>query len=284
MNIFKLILKIFIVLIIVLAVLIGYAYFIEPNLLKTKKQVFKLDCLGSDISSHKFVQISDLHFTEKTNEARINKIYQAVKKLNPEIVFITGDFVSKEIGIKPATNLVGKLTKDFPVYAVFGNWDYWALNYDINRIENELEKVGAEVAINESFEVQVGDELINIIGVKDPYTSGQSERGLKWVMDNIDKNNKSCKILLAHSPDIIKTASELNIDLVLVGHTHGGQIHIPFITPKLIPVRPEGKGYIKGLYTVNQTQMYVNRGLGMSIWPFRFMVSPEITLISLEKL
>lgn len=283
MNILKLVIKIVIVLIIVFAFLVGYAYFIEPNSLKTKKQVFKLDCLGSDISSHKFVQISDLHFTEKTNEARINKIYQAVKKLNPEIVFITGDFVSNESGIGPATELVGKLAKDFPVYAVFGNWDYWALNYDINRIENELERVGAEVLIDESVEVKVGEDMINIIGVKDPYTSGSSEKGLRWVMDNMDKN-KNCKILLAHSPDIIKSASELNIDLVLVGHTHGGQINIPFITSRFIPVKPEGKGYIKGLYTVNQTLLYVNRGLGMSISPFRFLAPPEITLISLEKL
>lgn len=278
----KKIIKIIFTLLILVAAIFSYAYFIEPNSLKIYNQTFKLSCLNGDVPG-KFVQISDLHFTEKTSEKRINQIYDAIRKENPSAVFITGDFISNKNGIAPAKKLAGKISEDYPVYAVFGNWDYWALNYNIDAFKTELENAGAKTLANDAAILEIGDEKIDLLGVNDPYTSGNTIGDLEKAMKKISGGRKNCSMLLAHSPDIVQTANNAEIDLVLVGHTHGGQVYIPFITEKLIPSHPDGRGFIKGLYKVGETQMYVNSGIGTSVLPLRFLVPPEVTVITLEK-
>lgn len=262
---------------------IGYSYLIEPNALTIEERVFKLDCLEEDISGQKIIQISDLHFTGKTSENRIERIFRAVENLKPAAVFITGDFISEEAGIGPAVKLMGKISDGAPIYAVFGNWDYWALNYNAAKLKKELESSGVKVLLNETVALKLADQVINLIGVRDTYTSGDSKSDLEAAMKEIADNDKNCRLLLAHSPDIAGDAADKNIDLILTGHTHGGQVNIPFITERLIPVRyPSTKGFIGGLYKIEETRMYINRGIGTSVLPLRFLSSPEITFITLS--
>ncbi len=284
-------LKLVVVLVLIFFGFLGYAYFIEPNSLMIKNETIKLDCLKSDLSD-KFVQISDLHFTDKTKEVRINQIYDAIKSQNPAAVFITGDLVSNETGVAKAAELVGKIAADYKTFVIFGNWDYWALDYKVGEFKSELEAVGAKVLVNDAVEIVSGSEKLNIMGVKDPYTSGELKNDIEKAEKKIADGDKNCRILLAHSPNIIKEARDKKTDLVLVGHTHGGQVYIPYLTKYMIPAkRPAGEGYIKGLYKVDsprlgeagKTQMYVNEGIGISVLPFRFLVPPEVTVIRLEK-
>ncbi|MDP3057012.1 MAG: metallophosphoesterase [bacterium] len=263
--------------------LLGYAYFIEPNTLKIENQTIKLNCLKKDLPD-RFVQISDLHFTRETKETRISQIYEAIKSQNPAAVFVTGDLVSDDTGMEKAVELIGKISASYKTFVIFGNWDYWALDYGVGELKTRLEAVGAKVLINSSEKIVSGNETLSILGVKDPYTSGELKGDLEKAEKNLDEGDKNCRILLAHSPNIIKEAADKNIDLVLAGHTHGGQVYIPFLTKYIIPAkRPAGKGFIKGLYTIGNTQMYINRGIGMSVLPFRFLVPPEVTVIKLEK-
>lgn len=273
--------KIILIIIFFLFGLIIYSFFIEPNVLKTENQIFKLNCLGLN-SNKKFIQISDLHFNGFNfwTNRKINQIYQVVKNFNPNAIFITGDLISQKQGIEPVIKLIEKLSQHSSVFVVFGNWDYWALNFNIKKFKKQLENAGANVLINE---VNNFNE-INIIGIKDPYTSDNIERDLNNAKEKIEKEKKqNCKLLLAHSPDIFEQAIKQEIDLVLVGHTHGGQFFIPFITEKIIPLRyKSNKAFIKGFYEKNKTQMYVNRGIGGSVLNIRFLIPPEITLITLE--
>lgn len=255
----------------------GYSFFIEPNVLKIEKPVFKLDCLEQNLNK-KFIQISDLHFNTRNEERKINRIYFAIKNLEPDVVFITGDLIGKKQGVESAVKLVEEISKHYPVFVVFGNWDYWALDFKIKEFKKELENAGADVLINKAI-VFNG---INIIGIKDPYTSDDSEGDLNRAMRQIIKK-ENCKLLLAHSPDIFEISVKQNIDLVLTGHTHGGQVFIPFITKKIIPSRyPDNKKFIKGFYAREKTQMYVNKGIGGSKINIRFLVPPEITSIELQ--
>lgn len=275
--------KILITTIILFAALLGYGYFIEPNSLEIENQTIKLDCLKKDLPD-KFVQISDLHFTAETKEARINQIYEAVKSQNPAAVFITGDLVSDDTGTEKAAELIGKIAANYQTFVIFGNWDYWALDYKVVEFKTHLEAVGAKVLVNEAVRIVLEGETLNILGVKDPYTSGELKNDLEKAEGKISDDNKFCRILLAHSPNIIKEAADRNIGLVLVGHTHGGQVYIPFLTKHIVPAkRPAGEGFIKGLYKVDNTRMYVNRGIGISVLPLRFLVPPEMTAITLNK-
>ncbi len=282
MKIFKFTFKKVFFLIAIILIVVLYAYYIEPNLFLVEQKTIELRCLKSDISDKKLVQISDLHFTKDTSSSKINNIHKTIANQNPLIVFITGDFISNDAGIDKSVELVKKISEKYPTYIVFGNWDYWALDYSVNNFKDQLEKAGGKVLINDSENIKIGDEDIGIAGVKDPYTSGEIKNDIDKALIKIEDNK--CRILLAHSPNVIKEAVEKNIDLVLVGHTHGGQVYIPYLTEKLIPAnRKYGKGYIKGLYKTNNTQMYVNRGIGTSVVPFRFIVPPEITVFSLTR-
>ncbi|MDF1497754.1 MAG: metallophosphoesterase [Patescibacteria group bacterium] len=253
---------------------------IEPNAIILKKQTVELDCLKSDISAYNFIQISDLHFTGKTSQKKINNLSEKIKNQNPTAVFITGDLISNNNGIDNIISFINQISKDYSVFITFGNWDYWSLNYDINEFKNKLELSGAKVLINDHIELAINNKILNIIGIKDPYTSNNIDQDLTKALKLIKNNN--CNILLAHSPDIIKKASQNNINFILTGHTHGGQIYVPYLTKKIIPSNPDGEGFIKGLYNQNKTQMYVNRGIGTSVLPFRFLNSPEITLINFQ--
>ncbi len=265
------------------AAIFGYAYFIEPNSLKTEYQTVKLSCLTEDLSD-KFIQISDLHFTDKTKESRIDQISKAIKSQSPAAVFLTGDLVTDETGVEKAAELAEKISKDYPLYIIFGNWDYWAMDYKVEEFKARLETAGAKVLVNDAAVIASGTEKLNILGVKDPYTSGELKNDIEKAEKKLNENDKSCRLLLAHSPNIIKEAVNKNIDLVLVGHTHGGQVYIPFLTKYIVPMkRAAGQGFVKGLYEVDGTQMYVNRGIGLSVLPFRFLVPPEVTVFTLEK-
>ncbi len=296
--------KILFILLMAIAIMLGYAYFIEPNSLVIKNETIKLDCLKSDLQD-KFVQISDLHFTAETKEARISQIYDTTKAQNPAAVFVTGDLITNETGIEKAAELIGKIAADYKTFVIFGNWDYWALDYKVGEFKSELEAVGAKVLVNDAVEIVSGSEKLNIMGVKDPYTSGELKNDIEKAEKNLNKGDKpsdallsqdasegrsktmedtNCRILLAHSPNIIREAADKNIDLVLVGHTHGGQVYIPFLTKYIVPAkRPAGLGFIKGLYKIDNTEMYVNEGIGVSVLPFRFLVPPEVTVMRLEK-
>lgn len=278
---FKRKIKIFFALLAPLAAIAGYAYFMEPNTLKTENQTFKLKCLEENVPE-KFVQISDLHFTGQTKEARINKIYETIKEINPAAIFLTGDLISNETGIKPAVELSRKISENFPTYAVFGNWDYWALDYEIGEFKKAIEDSGVKVLINDEVVLDAGKEKIVLLGVKDPYTSGDTKSDLEKAAGKISGDKNNCVVLLAHSPDIIQDAKDAGVDLVLTGHTHGGQVYIPFLSERFMPVHPSGKGFISGLYEVGGIQVYVNRGIGLSAFPFRIGASPEVTVISLE--
>lgn len=282
MKILKRSFKIIIILFVALFALTGYAYFIEPNTLRTENQAIKLDCLKKDLPD-KFVQISDLHFTAETKEARISQIYEAIKSQNPAAVLITGDLISDNAGMEKAAELIGKIAADYKTFIIFGNWDYWALDYKVGEFKTRLEETGAKVLINDAIEIVSGGETLNVLGVKDPYTSGDLKGDLEKAEKNLADSDNDCRILLAHSPNIIKEAADKNIDLVLAGHTHGGQVYIPYLTKYIVPTkRPAGQGFIKGLYKVNNTLMYVNRGIGASVLSFRFLAPPEVMVFTLK--
>ena len=262
---------------------LGYAYFIEPNRITTEHLDLELGCTSNSDDNFKFVQISDLHFTKETSENKISDIYNKIRINLPSAVFVTGDLISDKSGMEKAAELIEKISSEYPTYIVFGNWDYWALDFDVKDFTMQLEKAGASVLTNKNVRFDVDRNNFYIMGVKDPYTSGENAEDIDKAIKGIDFEANSCKILLAHSPNIIKYAKNRGIDIILVGHTHGGQVFIPFLSDYFIPSKREaGRGYVRGLYSIGDDRMYVNRGIGISVLPFRLMASPEITLVNID--
>jgi predicted MPP superfamily phosphohydrolase len=176
--------------------------------------------------------------------------------------------------IKPVLDLIKGLS-DKPVFFVSGNHDWW-IN---NKIREHLISAGANILENSSYKYSKNGDNIWIIGVDDPYL-GMDD--LSKAIENTDDSIP--RLLLAHAPDIFNEAIQSEIDLVLVGHTHGGQVRLPVIGAIVAP----GQGLFPkldyGLYSSNTTTMVINGGLGESVLPIRFYNRPEVVFITLKRM
>lgn len=266
----------------IIFLLSGYAFLIERNLLFVRRQIIPLANLKNNIADKKILLISDIHFNRWTAAWRVRRIYKKIKKEGPDILFITGDLIEDQKAIKKVGEFLRLVAPLCPVYIVFGNWDYRVLKYNMTELSGEIRQAGAVILENEVKAIRIGEEEINLIGLKDPFSSNDMEKDLQEAIGLLG-GEKKVTILLAHSPEIIKCVKDKGIDLILSGHTHGGQVYLPLITKMIIPVSPKFKGYFKGYYRVGETGLYVNRGIGTSTLPIRFLAPPEITAITLEK-
>ena len=256
----------------VISVLCWYSFIFEPNNIQIEKIDIEIENLPADFNGVKIVHLTDFHsFGFDEREKRVIEI---VKEINPDFVFITGDFVdSKTKDFDSCAKFWQELGKQYDgrIFGVLGN-------HDLNSLEKLLEQNNINILNNENTKIFQGDDYIYLIGVNDPDTH----------RDNLGKAMLGAregvpKILLAHSPDIIEDlkAGETP-DLILVGHTHGGQVKIPFITPFWVPTENHGK-FASGLFEINDTYMYVNKGIGMTALQIRFNCPPEIAVIELRK-
>jgi len=158
-----------------------------------------------------------------------------------------------------------------------GNHEHWLETPNIDTTKRILEKNGIVILNNENKKIYKNKNYIYLLGVDDPDSELDD---LPKAMINAEENIP--KILLAHSPDIIDNLRKEKVDLILTGHTHGGQIVIPFVKPFWVPTKNRGK-YASGLFEVNDTYLYVNRGTGMASLQIRFNCPPEIAVIELKK-
>lgn len=245
-----------------------WSYFVEPNLIKVRH--YDVPC--KDLKGLHAVFISDLHIKKK-DVARIRKIVKLVNAQKPDIVFVGGDYAN---GHSAKTTFdfellgyeVSRINAPYGIYSVLGNHDWWAGGEVIRR---NLEKFGIVVLDNSSVPVHIGGgKYLYIAGVGDRDTRGaKPEAALK--------NTAHPRIFLTHHPDVFYDVKE-NVDLILAGHTHGGQVVIPFWGPILIPTAYPKK-FAHGMVEENGNRIIVTKGLGTSILPIRFNCPPEIVVI-----
>jgi len=217
----------------------------------------------------KIIQISDLHF--ETLDYFHKSIAKKINKLKPDLIFITGDSVDKTEKIESLNEFLNLMDKSIKKYAITGNWEYWG-NVDLNKLKETFSENNCELLINENRSLSINNREISIIGIDD-YVGGNAD--FKTAIRNIKPTETN--IVLSHCPEyrdiIAKEKGDLNIDLVLSGHTHGGQITFFGI----VPFKPKGSGrYLKGWYKETEPKMYISKGIGTSILPIRFGARAEI--------
>ncbi len=221
---------------------------------------------------YSIVQISDIHIGGLIDKEFISSMVKRVNALNPDIVVITGDMVDISLEYaKPALDELKKLKTKYGTYFIVGNHEYF---HGVDEIIDEVKSLGIKVLENESVYIGKKDEGFNLAGVYDVmgYRVEHHIPDLKKALINIDD---SPVILLAHQPRFV---DEVNgVDLMLSGHTHGGQIY-PFRFLVRI-VQP----YVKGLHRYDERlQVYVNKGTGFWGPPMRLGASSEITYITIS--
>lgn len=219
----------------------------------------------------RIVQVTDLHFGSSLLANAYDAVVGAVKAGKPDFIAVTGDLVSKAEAVQQAVDFIAMLSSYAPTYVVPGNWEYYSLGNGVDSFLRRLEDTGRVEALVDR-NVEAGG--FNLLGVDDPYLGlSNLEEALRGVKEGV-------KVLLAHSPQIIEEASG-KVDVVLAGHTHGGQFCLPLVGPVFIPLPDRFKRYAAGLFKEGGTYLYVCRGIGMSFIPARFMCKPEVAVIDL---
>ncbi|HEX3435400.1 MAG TPA: metallophosphoesterase [Pseudacidobacterium sp.] len=230
----------------------------------------------------RIVQVSDIHLREFTEPAFLKLVLHEVNALKPDLVALTGDYVSygpieKRRAIGWAYECGELLTRiQCPLrYSVLGNHDCIV---DPDAATDALTTHGIPVLSNESVPLERDGKRIWIAGVADALEGPIRSDFAKAFPKTANADNERV-ILMAHEPDVAPNAAKYGYDLMLSGHTHGGQIRIPFLPAMHLP--PLGQKYVEGHFQVESMQLYVNRGIGTVELPFRFNCPPEITVITL---
>ncbi|MCE1245242.1 MAG: metallophosphoesterase [Firmicutes bacterium] len=255
----------------ILAGLLALLVKIETETIEVNTYNVPIDKPGFD-KPVKIVHITDLHMSPWYPPSRFKAVVDYINPLKPDYVLVTGDLTThfKEL-IPGSAAALKELQPREASYAVPGNHDYWI---DAGYTIKAHEQAGLKFLLNECAPSHNGMPL-TFLGVDDPYTGHDD---LKGTSKMIPEGHIS--VLLAHSPDIIEEASKLDIDYIFAGHTHGGQVRIPFVGAMYIPSK-FGRKFDKGWFTWGKTQMYVNKGIGSIFPPVRFLCRREIAIINM---
>jgi uncharacterized protein len=251
-----------------------YVHDLEPSWVEVRNVSMPLPHLATEFSGYRIVQLSDIHADRWMTAQRIRKIVERVNLMHPDLVVLTGDFVTRNAP-RFASNLtvLNALRPVDRTLAILGNHDVWT---DPALIQKTLETAGIPVLNNRVVTLNRPSAQLHIAGVGDVWA--QRDR-LDEVLAALPSTGAA--ILLAHEPDFADTSAATGrFDLQLSGHSHGGQIHVPFMKRVLPPLAYK---YPLGQYQVGSMIQYTNRGLGSSGIPIRFNCRPEITIFTLQK-
>lgn len=250
-----------------------YAVGIEPTWVEVNKINIVIPNLPDQFNGFSLVHLTDIHHGRFVRINYIEKCLKLVLQQKPELVVITGDFVcgSAEYA-KPLASTLKLISHKIPTYAVLGNHDYWT---DENIVEQELLKAKIHVFKNGNVSLNRNGGRIWLIGIDELWAGNPN-------LDKALEGTKAdeVKILLSHHPDVIENIKKDEVDLILCGHTHGGQVRFPLIGPIFVPSK-FGNKYAAGLFKIKNIQMYVNKGIGLVPPPVRFLARPEIAYITL---
>jgi len=223
----------------------------------------------------KILQISDMHNKQFHNNNK--DLLKVIKELEPDIIVITGDLIDRNtVSPDKAYLFMEELIKiKQKVFFVSGNHERY--NKNIQSFSKGLSKRGVTVLNNSNIFYPFKGTSINICGVDDPY-SGYADLSLAFKGVNSD----FFTVLLAHDPDII-TNNILPADLILSGHTHGGQVRFPLIGGLVAPGQGLFPKLQKGIYNLDSGKiLYIDSGLGTSVFPIRFLNRSQLSLITIE--
>jgi predicted MPP superfamily phosphohydrolase len=256
-----------------------YAREIEPRMLDLTVHKIESQLLPAGFSGIKIVQFSDTHIGFQYSMSQLEKLITKINKMQPDLIFFTGDLLDDPLRFTGKSKLIAMLSKlkaPLGKFAVYGNHDHGGYGSDLYK--NIIEQSGFTLLLNTSVKIKLLDDSIIWIAGVDDAMLGKPD--LATAMEQIPED--SYTILLSHAPDLADAAAAYPIQLQLSGHSHGGQIQIPFYGPLVTP--PYAENYVEGYYSIGDERpmtLYVNRGLGTTRLPFRFLSQPELALFTL---
>lgn len=263
-----------------LATSLGYVYtrYIEPKNITISKHIVKHPLIPKNFDNVKIVQFSDTHIGHFFDLNDLKKVIDKINDLAPDIVFFTGDLLDAPNQYTRTNDVhiyLNQIVAPLGKYYIYGNHDHGGYGSEIYK--DIMDRSQFKLLLNNSIGITKENDEIVIAGLDDCMLG-------KPDFASTFKNQQATKftIILVHEPDVAPISEEYGAHLQLSGHTHGGQIQLPFYGPLITP--PLGSDFYEGHYKVGDSQMslYVNRGIGTTRLPFRFLSRPEISLYTLK--
>lgn len=247
------------------------AFWYEPHAAKVERISIKAEEGGQTL---RLVQISDLHLKHLTEFHQ--RVAEKISGLRPDLIVLTGDYLEERRNIRGVLDFLQRLQAPHGIFAVQGNWEYWS-RLEGENLRRHFAGTGVSLLINERVDINAKGHALSILGLDYPSSSNQ----LSMLQDMIDPDRFN--IMLSHVPAFAHEELKPFTDLILCGHSHGGQVRLPGLPPLYLPLYT-GR-FVAGHYEVgpHRTPLYVNRGLGTSVLPVRFLCRPEITLIEISQ-
>jgi len=264
----------------------AYGMFYERLNLEVSRQRIKIPRLPRAFEGFRIAQLSDLHVGPFMTAKEIRRYVGIANGLKPDLVALTGDFVTWDPSTQSAVvDALAEIKASFGVYGCLGNHEMWA------KVEDSITRLfarrGIRILRGERALIKSGGDVINLLGVDYQTRTPMGPRGQRLVREYLQGVRSlmapdTANILLSHNPNTFDRAAELGIDLSLAGHTHGGQLTLEFVHPDLSPSRLITP-YVRGWFEKPGGQLYVNRGIGTIFVPIRFDAPPEITVCELVR-
>ncbi len=255
---------------------------IEPNHPRIVRKDIALGRWPERLNGFTIVLLSDFHYDPYFSVHPLRAAIPMVNELRPDLIALTGDFVSVPLfgdtaagasAVDPCAQLLRQMKAPHGSWAVLGNHDVFT---DPDRITSSLRATGIQVLANESVPIERDGTRFWLSGVDD-VLGGTAD--LAATVRKVPANEAT--ILLAHEPDYADQVVHSPVDLQLSGHTHGGQVRLPFVHPLFLP--DLARKYVWGLYKIGGLTLYTNPGLGTVDVPLRLNCPPEITLLTLRR-
>lgn len=257
-----------------------YAREIEPNMLDVHYVDIHSRKTPTAFEGYKILQFSDTHIGFQYTVDQFAELIDKINQLEPDMIVFTGDLIDNPRIYQLDDRLIpllDKLNAKDGKFWIYGNHDHGG--YGTEMLMDIFQQSGFELLQNDHRQINKNGDMIYLAGIDDVLL-GRPD--IEQAIAGID--NEQLTILLAHEPDYADIAKDYPIDFQLSGHSHGGQVQIPFIgyiyTPHL------AEKYVEGAYTIGNSplQLFVSRGIGTTRLPYRFFCKPEITMYQLRKL
>ena len=254
---------------------------IEPRWIEIVRVDVPIRGLPTPLQGFTIAQLSDFHVGPHVKAEDVHRAVEIANKLAPDLVVLTGDYVSGSAEHSAAcARQLAALKAAHGVHAILGNHDFWT---DADVVAAILRQAGLDVLRNEHRRLRVdgadpstrSGHSLWLVGIEDVW-SGKPD--LEAALDGVPQGAPT--VLLAHEPDSADQAAGQNITLQLSGHSHGGQVRLPFVGALILPYL--ARKYPYGLRRVGEMWLYTNRGVGLIAPPVRFLCRPEITLLRLK--
>ncbi|PAV28777.1 metallophosphoesterase [Virgibacillus profundi] len=249
-----------------------YAREIEPTLLEINNNIIASKKITSKFNNFKIIQFSDTHIGFHYSLKQFKKLIDKINAMKPDLIVFTGDLVDEPNNYNWSNDLIKllhSLEATHGKYWIYGNHDHGG--YGTNIVKDVMEQADFKLLKNSHTVIEVENEQIIFAGIDDVML-GNPDLNMALQHANPDLFT----VLLAHEPDFADTAVKFPIDIQLSGHSHGGQVRLPFIGHLYTPSFAEK--YVQGKYTIGNDKLalYVNSGIGTTRLPYRFLCKPEI--------